>query len=213
MSDPPRDEPALRSELDWPALLGAVARTGAAFAARAVTEPLRHAVLAEVAGLPFEDVEPVVGGRVRQDAAAFVIEDHRLGNYPALHTLREQLVRAVHDHAARSSCLASWQPTEACVQLYRPGALGVSPHLDHKRYAMLVAVVTITGTADFTLCRNRSGEPIRTWTAGPGSLALLRGPGLTGDQDGRPLHAVGGPTSGDRVSVGIRMDARQTSNT
>lgn len=200
---------ALRHDVDWRRLLDTVVGSGAAFAPSVLAERFRTVLVAEVTELPFTDVEPVVGGRVRQEAGAYVVEDHELGGYPALGGLREHLVRVIHRYAARVPGLTQWSPNEVCVQRYEPGAVGVSPHLDHKRYAGLVVIVTIAGTADFTLCRDREGGPIQTWKAGPGSLVLLRGPGLVGVQDGRPLHMVAGPREGHRVSVGIRMDTRR----
>jgi hypothetical protein len=35
---------------------------------------------------------------------------------------------------------------------------------------------------------------------------LLRAPGLDDADDGRPLHAVSGPQTGQRISVSYRMD-------
>jgi hypothetical protein len=35
---------------------------------------------------------------------------------------------------------------------------------------------------------------------------LMRGPGLGGAEDGRPLHAVGGDPADERYSVSFRME-------
>jgi hypothetical protein len=98
-------------------------------------------------------------------------------------------------------------PNEISCQQYQPGSLGITPHRDQRRYAAVVAVVTVAGSAPFMLCRNRHGDPVRSWQANAGSLVLLHGPGLAGDPDGRLLHLVGSPT-GDtpRTSIGIRMN-------
>ncbi|GAA4864325.1 hypothetical protein [Actinomycetospora straminea] len=53
-------------------------------------------------------------------------------------------------------------------------------------------------------CSDRAGTTVRAWEAGTGSLVLLRGPGLAGVEDGRPLHAVDGPREGRRTSVTFR---------
>jgi alkylated DNA repair dioxygenase AlkB len=92
------------------------------------------------------------------------------------------------------------------VQRYAPGALGVSPHLDSKRFAILVAIFTIQGSARFALCQNRAGTIIQEWDAGPGSLALLRGPGLLDAEDQRPFHTVHGPSAVRRFSITFRMN-------
>ena len=39
------------------------------------------------------------------------------------------------------------------------------------------------------------------------SVTLMRGPGLAGVRDGRPYHAVHGPTRGVRWSLALRMRA------
>jgi hypothetical protein len=121
--------------------------------------------------------------------------------YLALAGLCDELVGQVHRHG-----VPQWLPNEVAVQRYHPGSLGITPHRDQRWFAQLVATITVAGSAPFTLCRNRAGDPIRTWQASEGSLVLLRGPGLAGQEDGRPMHLVGGPTGGTaRTSIGIRM--------
>jgi hypothetical protein len=127
-------------------------------------------------------------------------------DYPSLAALCRAFVAAVRAHGQGIRGLERYAPNVAYVQRYRPGSLGVSPHRDGKRFALLVAVFTTHGSASFSLCRGRSGGALATWEAGPGSLALLRGPGLGGLPDGRPFHTVAGPACGERYSVTIRMD-------
>ena len=198
---------ALASDLKWSTLLGAVIEQGAAFAARAVGQPCCAQLVAELGGGPYEPVAPVIG-QVRQQAEAFEVPVEQLHlRYPVLADLCGELVGQVQRHG-----VPQWTPNEIAVQRYQPGPLGITPHRDQRRFAQLVAVVTIAGSAPFTLCRNRSGDPIQTWQANEGSLVLLRGPGLAGDPDGRPMHTVGGPTGGNlRTSIGIRMDTGSTS--
>jgi hypothetical protein len=88
----------------------------------------------------------------------------------------------------------------------RAGALGVSPHVDSKRFAVLVAIFTIEGSARFALCQTRAGEILQEWEAGPGSVTLLRGPGLLDAADRRPFHTVHGPAAGRRFSITFRMN-------
>ena len=92
------------------------------------------------------------------------------------------------------------------MQRYGPGALGVSPHVDSKRFAVLVASFTIEGSARFALCQTRAGEILQEWEAGPGSVTLLRGPGLLDAEDRRPFHTVHGPAAGRRFSITFRMN-------
>jgi alkylated DNA repair dioxygenase AlkB len=124
-----------------------------------------------------------------------------MDRYPVLSCLRDRLVQRIHAHG-----VPEWVPNEVAVQRYQPGSIGITPHRDQRRFALLVAVITVAGSAPFTLCRDRSGDPVRTWQADEGSLVLLRGPGLSREQDGRPMHHVGGPIGIPRTSIGIRMD-------
>ena len=192
---------ALVGHLEWSTLLGEVVEQGAAFAARAVDRFCCTRLMVELGSAPFEPVAPRIG-QVRQEAECFQVPVERLTpRFAALAGLCDELVGQVHRHG-----VPQWLPNEVAVQRYHPGSLGITPHRDQRRFAQLVAVITVAGSAPFTLCRNRAGDPIRTWQAGQGSLVLLRGPGLAGQEDGRPMHLVGGPTGGTpRTSIGIRM--------
>jgi hypothetical protein len=198
---------ALASDLNWSTLLGAVTEQGAAFAARALDQPCCAQLVAELGSGPYRPVTPVIG-QVRQQAEAFEVPVEQLpSRYPVLADLCDELVGQVQRHG-----VPEWVPNEVAIQRYQPGSLGITPHRDQRRFAQLVAVVTIAGSAPFTLCRNRSGDPIQTWQANEGSLVLLRGTGLAGDPNGRPMHLVRGPTGGNpRTSIGIRMDTGSTS--
>lgn len=196
-----RDElSGLLRTLDWAALLREVGEHSAAFAAEAVTSGWCARLAAELATGPYQRLPPVIGP-VRQEVEAFMIPLAQLPHYPVLAGLCAQLVAAVHQHGVRQ-----WVPNEVAVQRYLPGSAGISPHRDRRRYAQLIAVITVTGSAAFTVCRDRRGEPIRSWPASAGSLVLLRGTGLGGVADGRPMHAVAGPAGTPRISVGLRMD-------
>jgi hypothetical protein len=200
---------ALAGHLEWSTLLGEVVEQGAAFAARAVCRLCCTRLMAELVSAPFVAVAPEIG-QVRQEAECFQVPVERLApRYLALAGLCDELVGQVHRHG-----VPQWLPNEVAVQRYHPGSLGITPHRDQRRFTHLVAVITVAGSAPFTLCRNRAGDPIRTWQASEGSLVLLRGPGLAGQEDGRPMHLVGGPTGGtSRTSIGIRMHTAVTAAT
>ncbi len=191
---------ALVPDLDWPRLLREVTEQGAAFAAHAIGQSFRDELAVELRDGPYQPVEPLIG-QVRQEAESFEVARSELDRYPVLASLCAELARQVHDQG-----VPEWVPNEVAVQRYQPGSVGITPHRDQRRYAQLVAVITVAGSAPFTLCRNRAGDPIQTWQANDGSMVLLRGPGLVGNPDGRPMHVVGGPTGAPRTSIGIRMD-------
>jgi hypothetical protein len=76
-------------------------------------------------------------------------------------------------------------------------------------FRRLVAFFTVHGSAWLSVFRERAGEEIARFSIGPGSLALLRAPGLGGLRDGRPFHAIVPVGVEERVSIGLRMDTRR----
>jgi alkylated DNA repair dioxygenase AlkB len=197
----------LHPGLDLGRSLQAVREAGAAFIPHALNEPFRQRLQREIQDGPFQRLPDQIGP-VRQEADLYVITDTMTAS-PALARLRTQFVTRLRQHAPQLAGLARWWPNEAYVQRYEPGALGVSPHLDSKRFAVLVAIFTIEGRASFALCQDRAGTIIQAWDAGPGSLALLRGPGLLDAEDQRPFHTVSGPTAGRRFSITFRMNEQR----
>lgn len=125
--------------------------------------------------------------------------------YPAVAQCRRELVALVRAAGSQIHGLATWWPNEAGVARYRPGPIGITPHRDGRWHRRLVVVATVFGSAEFTVCADRAGTVVAGWEAGPGSLTLLRGPGLAGQRDGRPLHAVAAPARGARCSLALRM--------
>jgi len=154
------------------------------------------ALEAAVADLHLEPLEAEVGP-VRQAGAAAVCA---VAGRPALEALAERLGLA----AAAAGAL--WLPDEAATTVYGPGQ-GISPHRDNAFYDRFVAVVTLFGRAELRVVADRDGrEELARWEAGPGHLALFRGP--RPGREARPLHAVGpAGTVGRRVLV-LRRNAR-----
>lgn len=197
---------ALRPDLDLRRPMEAVTELGAALVDDAVEPAFLRELAATTARLPFHRMA-AEEGRAKQGGDYWVTAEP-FDQLPLLKQLGDDLaaqVRSVHDGAS------SWMPNEVYVQRYRVGDLGVTPHRDWKRYRYLVAIFTAAGEAEFMLCKNRAGELLRSWTAAPGSLVLLRAPGFAGVDDGRNLHAVRGPVTGERISVTYRMDSRRAS--
>jgi hypothetical protein len=195
---------ALHPDLNLGRPLEALREAGAAFIPRALNEPFRQQLQREIQEGPFERLPDRIGP-VRQEADLFVVTD-TMTAHPILATLRAEFVTRLRQDGPQLTGLARWRPNEAYVQRYEPGALGVSPHLDSKRFAVLVAIFTTQGSARFALCQDRAGAIIQEWEAGPGSLTLLRGPGLLDAEDQRPFHTVHGPATGRRYSITFRMN-------
>lgn len=195
----------LTPDLDLTYALHAVHNAGAAFIEGALNEAFRLHLEREVSAGPFEPM-PSEEGRAQQEGEIFHMRDN-FDAYPRVEQLRRELVRLIHNHAGGVVSLLGWEPNEVHVQRYVANALGITPHLDLKRYRVLIAIVTAAGSARFTLCKDRAGSLLERWDVTPGSLVLLRAPGLGGDDDRRPLHAVEGPPAGHRISVTWRMNS------
>jgi hypothetical protein len=198
---------ALHPDLDFGRPLEALREAGAAFSPHALSDQFRQQLQRDIEDGPFERLPDRIGP-VRQEADLFVVTD-AMTAHPALARLRAQFVTRLRQDGPQLAGLRRWWPNEAYVQRYEPGALGVSPHLDSKRFAVLVAIFTTQGSARFALCQDRAGAIIQAWDAGPGSLALLRGPGLLDAEDQRPFHTVDGPTAGRRFSITFRMNQQR----
>lgn len=198
--------PALRPDLDLCDALHGTMTLGAAFVPAALDETFRRRLLAEIEDGPFEALAERSGRKgVRQQADIFVVRDD-MRAYPHVRELRDDLVSHLREQAGQLPGLPAWLPNDASVQRYAPGSLGVSPHLDGKRFHYLVAVITVGGAASFALCTDRTGTVLRQWETLPGSLVLMRAPGLADSEDGRPLHTVRGPEECHRTSLTYRMD-------
>lgn len=163
-------------------------------------------LLREVEGAPFVP-EPETTGPVQQRLDTLDLADE-LGAYPAIRGLRDEVAAVVQRHPP----LRDWRPNDASVLRYRPGeAIGITPHLDGRRYVLVVAIATIAGRARVNRHETREGPPVQTWLIEPGTLMLVRGPGLTGP-DERPFHSVSGPVGdGPRYSIGFRLDTTRVS--
>jgi hypothetical protein len=200
---------ALAQTGDLGALLRRTVRDGAAHEAGVVPEELRRAVLEELAGERFTDLAAVQGPYgVGQEGEHVVFTGEQMDAHHAVSMLYRTLTAAVAPHEEEIAGLKHWRPNEVAVQRYSPGTTGITTHRDGKRHRYLVAILTLEGSARLRQCSDRQGTTLQAWDAGPGSLVLLRGPGLAGAEDGRPLHAVDAPDEHRRTSFTLRMTDR-----
>lgn len=199
-----RAHAVLRERIDG--ALGDLATHGFAHLRWIVPAPERQAVLEEAAGVRcrFLPLPDRVNG-VRQRADQFSI---RVGDpsFPAINELASSLTEAVTSRGTTYG-LERFAPTEARFMCYCGGRAGLGAHRDGTCYWMLVAVYSLAGRATFTVHPDSGQEPIRILVQ-PGDLVLLRAPGFGGHPDGRPLHSVGAPLDGERVSLTLRMVGR-----
>lgn len=184
------------------AALDDVRRDGGARIARALTDGAQQELLDAVAGAQYEPAERYAG-RVEQDLESLAGGTEaalKLGTVRRLVEAYEALLRGVD-----LPQLADFAVVDVEVQRYRAGSRGITPHRDHLRYVRLVSVFSLGAPAEFRICRDRGGTPIRTYRLESGDLFLMRAPGFDGSDPARPLHTVFGPEDGVRYSIGLRM--------
>jgi hypothetical protein len=172
----------------------------------AVLEPrFLRALWREIGGGPLRSMTGTFGAAgVRMEIDGFDVVAPFEG-FPRLRELADAFAGRVVSDGRRIRGLRTWRPNEAGVGVYRPGSIGITPHLDGRRYRRLVAVFTLVGSARFEVRASREGAILQRWQARAGGVTLLRGPGLEGAIDGRPFHAVHGPPRGVRCSLALRM--------
>ena len=129
---------------------------------------------------------------------------------PSMHPLWRlagDLGRVLHQALSNKVLLASpmtFTFNDVIVQRYPPGCSGISPHRDHLRYAVVIAILVLSGDGQFCTCEDRVGRGAREIPAVAGDLLLMSAPGLRGI-DHRPLHRLGEVTR-LRRTVGMRYD-------
>jgi hypothetical protein len=191
------DRVSIREALEW------TARRGYAYVPDALEASFREALDREIERGPWRRFDEP-HGKVRMQIEGFDVDLPTAG-FEAIATLRDELERLVRRDGAAVRGLRTWRPNEAGAVRYRPGASGISAHMDGKWYRRLVVVVTVRGTAPFSVHETREGPPVDMWIASAGGMTLMRAPGLAGLRDGRPFHSIPGPRDGTRISLALRM--------
>jgi hypothetical protein len=194
---------ALAGDLDLARALPEVKDVGAAFVRGALEDRFRRRLRDEVDGGPFRSMSGSFG-KVQMEIDGYDVASP-MDRFPLMRELADALGAQVRSSGSSIRGLATWTPNEIGVTRYRPGSLGITPHLDGRWYRRLVAVVTVYGRSRFALCRNREGAVVAEWHPGPGDLVLMRAPGFGGIRNGRPFHLAEGPKRGSRCSLGVRM--------
>jgi hypothetical protein len=123
----------------------------------------------------------------------------------------EQLLRRGLSDCTVDKATERFVINDLIVQRYPAGCQGITPHRDHLRYGLLVAIVLLSGDGVFGLCQDRHGRDDREIRFLPGELLLMGGPGLS-DGFKRPFHFVN-DVSQLRRTIGLRFDRyRQQGN-
>ncbi len=194
----------LISAFDMHAVIGALERQGAA-SVHVLTEPFRRTLAEEAQRAPYRKAREVVGSGDRLVRQELEYCDD-FPPHSAFHTLRQGFRRLLERSLAANGLEAVAGPLKfdsMMLQRYAPGALGITPHRDGRRYVKLVCNFTLAGQGRFCVCADRSGRRPRELDASPGTVILLRAPGFLGT-DERPFHFVDNIRE-ERYSFGLRQ--------
>ena len=203
----------LCTRLDSHQLISALGRLPAeqSLAVPCLDERQRQTLVSVADSLTYRIAKPVMGG-----ATTPVYQDFELCyDIPPDHTLWE-LARYLEKRISKTIKKVGLQGhdvlhfNDLIVQNYPPGCRGITPHRDHVRYRIVVAIFLLTGDGNFCTCTDREGTGAKTIPAAPGDLLLMTAPGLVEEKPG-PLHFVNGITC-RRRTIGLRYDTHAIAN-
>lgn len=195
-----------RPEVDFRYLLDVVRSKGAAFCELVLRDEFLRRLQDEIEACRYQKVDEVTKTGVRQKYEACSL-NFPPDKYPNIRTLGNLMAWEARFNRARLSSLENWLPNEVSVQRYSEPDSGIGAHRDGKSSVCLVAVFTVAGYAKFEVLKDRQGPVTYQWQLRPGSLVLLRGARLEGQEDDQRLnHRISGPIGGEtRVSLGYRL--------
>ena len=197
---------ALNEQVDLKEALRQLKAEGWAHIPDALHAPFDRRLQHEIESGPFAPMPDRVG-QVHQEVETYELRGVALDAFPLVQELREALRDEVK-RAAKGMRGVSYDPNHVMVRRFHPGSIGISSHLDGRRFQQLVAIFTTKGSAGFTILQGRRGDADADFSVKSGGLTLLRAPGFAGIEDGRRFHSIAGPKRGVRYSVSFRMDAR-----
>lgn len=171
-----------------------------------LSETWRSSVLSEFDSVSIDTLPS--NGMVRQEGRIQRIAPLCAGG-PHLNEVARALRRAAL--GSQIADIADFSPNEAVLQHYDRPSHGISAHRDSVKYLGLICVISLVGHAAFDLLQDRCGPVVQRWMLRPGDLVLLRGTLTKGRGEVRPFHRVGGPESGSRVSLALRMQGSEVS--
>lgn len=196
------------SQRDLAAAMEETDRIGAGMIWGALIPEAQHRLVPVLESAAFERAPERVGD-VRQDFDLMVI---KLGLAPtvpdvsAILDLAEEYAALLRALSLDEPWLADFVPTDIRVQRYVRGVAGISSHRDSQRFIKVISVFSLGSPAEFRLCRDRRGSPLRRYQLNSGDLLLLRAPGFADRPSAGPLHSVSGPAGEVRYSITLRME-------
>ena len=100
----------------------------------------------------------------------------------------------------------SYEINDLIVQRYPAGCKGITPHRDHLKYRMIVAILLVSGDGEFRIHKRRDESNGAVIRFNPGDLLLMGAPGVFPGFV-RPFHSVTAVTR-VRRTIGMRYDGR-----
>lgn len=185
------------------------AKHGFSFCLQALTRDFCKCLYTELKTGPFELFFDLSLG-VYQKFSVFSPDyfcKNTLQEYPLLRELGDNLGQLVRARAGSVKPLRHWQPNDVAVQCYSDKFEAIGKHRDFASDIHLVASFTVCGTGELHMFDSRDDmKPSNILQTGPGSLLLMRAPGLVDSTDDiRPVHMVMPPISAPRISVTYRL--------
>lgn len=191
------------SQADFELALSDVGRKGWYFEQQALSQASCRALLQEVQALKWQYFRDE--GEVYQEFQVTTLRDH-IVYPPAVSELDSLLGGLVRQYCGRLVELKSWQPTEVAVQRYSTPTAGIGRHRDYSADYGLIVVFTLQGSGKILIYPDRhDGEASHQLETVPGSMMLLAGTGLLGDDAKRPTHSVEPAICRPRTSMAFRM--------
>ena len=180
-----------------------------AIAIPALTDAYRAWLLEEARHARFRDARPVVGKGDRHVRQRMGVHDGF-----GLHSRFRDLTK--HYQALWDGWLSAVAayPFESplvfndlMLQVYEPGEIGITPHVDRTVYRNLICLFVLEGRGRFGVCSDRSCRGARIIAHEPGDVVLTRAPGFRGSGH-RPFHFVDRITE-RRYVFGLRHERRR----
>jgi hypothetical protein len=196
--------PFFISSLDIHGLIHALTVEGAV-SVPLLTQAARQALLQEAESFHYEpEVKTIgTGDRIVRTEYTACNQIPKAGQYSefkqAFQTLMDEACDRLDDYPFSTPL----QFNELVLQRYEPGQLGITPHRDSLRAINLIALVNLSGQAEFYRCDDRQGSNAVPLDTTPGNVIFLRAPGFL-NTSVRPFHYLTNIRS-TRYSLGLRQ--------
>lgn len=193
-----------RSEVEFGALIQDTALQGWAFCPEALTREYRQELLGEVQTDIFKPYLPQ--RKVVSEEYDYLDNPTALDSVAELGEVIGHLIRL---RRGRYEALDSWVANDVSVQRYGTDTAGIGPHFDYSWNRLLIVSVTLQGCSKIGLYGNKEDiKPFKELETGPGSLVLLRAPGILPGGDGRIRHSVSPPIGRARIAIIYRYKSK-----